>query len=75
MANGFNLETDFSNELPDWLESINNGVDIDKFKTQIRTNARRLLPEAIRNQIPPDEDLYDSPPDRNRRRRPAESRD
>jgi len=57
LANGFNLETDFSNELPDWLEAINNGVDIDKFKTQIRTNARRLLPEAIRNQIAPDEDL------------------
>ena len=57
LANGYNLETDFSNELPDWLEAINNGVDIDKFKTQIRTNARRLLPEAIRSQIAPDEDL------------------
>jgi hypothetical protein len=57
LANGFNLEADFSNELPDWLESISNGEDIGKFKTIIRTNARRLLPEAIRNQIEPDEDL------------------
>ena len=57
LANGFNLQTDFSNELPDWLEAINNGEDINKFKTQIRTSARRLLPEAIRNQIAPDEDL------------------
>lgn len=57
LANGFNLEADFSNELPDWLESISNGESIDKFKTKIRTSARRLLPEAIRNQIEPDEDL------------------
>ena len=30
---------------------------LTSLKTQIRTNARRLLPEAIRNQIAPDEDL------------------
>lgn len=57
LANGFSLEADFYNELPDWLEAISNGESIDKFKTQIRTSARRLLPEAIRNQIDPDEDL------------------
>ncbi len=57
LANGYNLEADFSNELPDWLEAISNGEDINKFKTQIRTSARRLLPEAIRSQIAPDEDL------------------
>jgi len=57
LANGFNLEANFSNELPDWLEAINNGEDINKFKTQIRANARRLLPEAIRSQMAPDEDL------------------
>ncbi len=44
-------------DLPNWLESINNGESIDKFKTKIRTNARRMLPEAVRNQIDPDEDL------------------
>ena len=57
LANGFNLQADFSNELPTWLEAINNGEDINKFKTQIRTSARRLLPEAIRSQMEPDEDL------------------
>ena len=57
LANGYNLETDFANDLPNWLESINNGESIDKFKNIIRINSRRMLPEAIRNQIPPDEDL------------------
>ena len=57
LANGYDLETDFAMDLPNWLESINNGESIDKFKTIIRTNARRMLPEAVRNQIAPDEDL------------------
>ena len=57
LANGYDLETDFAMDLPNWLESINNGESIDKFKTVIRTNARRMLPEAVRNQIAPDEDL------------------
>lgn len=57
LANGYDLETDFAMDLPNWLESINNGESIDKFKTKIRTNARRMLPEAVRNQIDPDEDL------------------
>ena len=57
LANGFNLETDFAMDLPNWLEAINNGESIDKFKAAIRTNARRMLPEAVRNQIAPDEDL------------------
>jgi len=57
LANGYNLETDFANDLPNWLESINNGKSIDDFKNIIRINARRMLPEAVRNQIPPDEDL------------------
>jgi hypothetical protein len=57
LANGYNLETDFANDLPNWLESINNGESIDKFKNIIRINARRMLPEAVRNQIPLDEDL------------------
>jgi len=57
LANGYNLETDFANDLPNWLESINKGESIDKFKNIIRINSRRMLPEAIRNQIPPDEDL------------------
>ena len=57
LANGYDLETDFAMDLPNWLESINNGESIDKFKTKIRTNARRMLPEAVRNQIDEDEDL------------------
>lgn len=57
LANGFNLETDFAMDLPNWLEAVNNGESIDKFKAAIRTNARRMLPEAVRNQIAPDEDL------------------
>ena len=57
LANGYNLETDFAMDLPNWLESISNGESIDKFKAAIRTNARRILPEAVRNQIAPDEDL------------------
>jgi len=57
LANGFNLEQDFAMDLPNWLESINNGEPIDKFKTAIRNAARRILPEAVRSQIAPDEDL------------------
>lgn len=57
LANGFNLDQDFAMDLPNWLEAINNGESIDKFKTAIRKAARRILPEAIRNQIDPDEDL------------------
>ena len=57
LANGYNLETDFANELPGWLESINNGESIDKFKAVIRNAARRILPESVRSQIAPDEDL------------------
>jgi len=57
LANGYNLETDFANDLPNWLNAINNGKSIDEFKNIIRTSARRILPEAVRNQIAPDEDL------------------
>ena len=57
LANGYNLETDFANELPNWLDAMNKGESIDKFKNIIRVNARRMLPEAVRNQIAPDEDL------------------
>ena len=57
IANGYNLETDFANDLPNWLDAINKGESIDKFKNKIRVNARRILPEAVRNQIDPDEDL------------------
>jgi hypothetical protein len=57
LANGYNLETDFANDLPNWLDAMNKGESIDKFKNIIRVNARRMLPEAVRNQIAPDEDL------------------
>jgi hypothetical protein len=57
LANGYNLETDFAMQLPGWLESINSGKSVDDFKNIIRATARRILPEAVRNQIAPDEDL------------------
>jgi len=57
LANGYNLETDFANDLPNWLDAVSKGESIDKFKNIIRVNARRMLPEAVRNQIAPDEDL------------------
>jgi hypothetical protein len=57
LANGYNLDTDFAMQLPGWLDAINNGKSIDDFKNIIRTTARRILPEAVRNQIAPDEDL------------------
>jgi hypothetical protein len=57
LANGYNLETDFAADLPNWLDAINKGKSIDEFKNKIRKAARRILPEAVRNQIDPDEDL------------------
>ena len=57
LANGYNLDKDFATQLPGWLESINNGKSVDEFKNIIRITARRILPEAVRNQIDPDEDL------------------
>jgi hypothetical protein len=57
LANGYNLETDFAADLPNWLDAINKGKSIDEFKNKIRKAARRILPEAIRNQIDEDEDL------------------
>lgn len=57
LANGYNLETDFAGDLPNWLEAVNNGESLDKFKNIIRNNARRALPDAVRSQIAPDEDL------------------
>jgi hypothetical protein len=57
LANGYNLETDFATDLPNWLDAINKGKSIDEFKNKIRKAARRVLPEAVRNQIDEDEDL------------------
>jgi hypothetical protein len=57
LANGFNINSDFSDDLPIWLDAIDKGQKIDKFQQSIRNAARRLLPEGIRNQIDPDEDL------------------
>ena len=57
LANGYNLDTDFATQLPGWLDAINNGKSVDEFKNIIRATARRILPEAVRNQIAPDEDL------------------
>ena len=57
LANGYNLETDFALQLPGWLEAVNSGKSIDEFQNIIRANARRSLPESVRNQIPPTEDL------------------
>jgi hypothetical protein len=57
LANGYDLDRDFGDQLPGWLDAINNGEKISKFQTAIRTAARRSLPEAVRNQIDPSEDL------------------
>jgi len=57
LANGFNLESNFTSELPGWLDAIDKGQKVDKFQQTIRNAARRLLPEGIRNQIDPEEDL------------------
>ncbi|MFN5327544.1 MAG: 30S ribosomal protein S6 [Gemmataceae bacterium] len=67
------------------------GKDLDLVEYVLRYMFLAIEPKLVNNlleigrdpqavalqtvQIPPDEDLYDSPPDRNRRRRPAESRD
>ena len=57
LANGYNLDADFATQLPGWLDAINNGKSVDEFKNIIRATARRILPEAVRTQIAPDEDL------------------
>ena len=53
-ANGLDLGQD---QINSYLTSIRNGKDIDVIKNNIRASARRILPEAVRNQIAPDEDL------------------
>lgn len=53
-ANGLELGQE---QIDFYLTGIRNGKDIDVVKNNIRANARRILPEAIRNQIEPDEDL------------------
>ena len=57
LANGFNIDKDFADDLPVWLDAIDKGQKIDKFQQSIRNAARRLLPEGVRSQIDPDEDL------------------
>ena len=57
LANGYNLESDFANVLPSWLDAINKGESISKFQSTIRKNARNALPEAVKNSIDPNEDL------------------
>jgi hypothetical protein len=57
LANGYNLERDFSSQLPGWLDAINKGESISKFQSTIRNSARLALPEAVRNSIDPTEDL------------------
>ena len=53
-ANGLDLGQD---QINSYLTSIRNGKDIDVIKNNIRASARRMLPEAVRNQLDPDEDL------------------
>jgi hypothetical protein len=57
LANGFTIDNDFADDLPVWLDAIDKGQKVDKFQQSIRNAARRLLPEGIRSQIDPDEDL------------------
>ena len=57
LANGYDLERDFSSQLPSWLDAINKGESISKFQSTIRNSARLALPEAVKNSIDPNEDL------------------
>jgi phage gp16-like protein len=57
LANGYDLERDFSSQLPNWLDAMNKGESISKFQSTIRNSARLALPEAVRNSIDPNEDL------------------
>lgn len=57
LANGYDLERDFSSQLPSWLDAMNKGESISKFQSTIRNSARLALPEAVRNSIDPNEDL------------------
>ena len=57
LANGYDLERDFSSQLPSWLDAINKGESISKFQSTIRNSARLALPEAVRSSIDPNEDL------------------
>lgn len=57
LANGYDLERDFSSQLPGWLDAMNKGESISKFQSSIRNSARLALPEAVRNSIDPNEDL------------------
>jgi hypothetical protein len=60
LANGYDLERDFSSQLPSWLDAINKGESISKFQSTIRNSARLALPESVRNSIDPNEDLTTS---------------
>jgi hypothetical protein len=57
LANGYDLERDFGDRLPNWLDAINKGESISKFQSTIRNSARNALPEAVKNSIDPNEDL------------------
>lgn len=57
-ANGLNLDSNFDKATIDsWIKRVQNGEDIDIFKTKIRQQAFRSLPESVRNALDPELDL------------------
>ena len=47
MANGLDLNKTFGNQLPAWLQAINNGESVDNFKKLIRDTAKIGMPEKV----------------------------
>lgn len=56
-ANGLNLDTNFGNQVNDFLDRIKNGEDIKNIQNLIRQQGRIFLPENIKNSIDPSIDL------------------
>ncbi len=56
-ANGLNLDANFGNQVPDFLDRIKNGEDIKSIQNLIRQQGRLFLPESVRSAIDPSVDL------------------
>ena len=46
-ANGFNLDTDFGNQVDGWLQRISRGESVEDFNRLIRKQAKLGLPEKV----------------------------
>lgn len=56
-ANGLNLDTNFGNQVNDFLDRIKNGEDIKNIQNLIRQQGRIFLPESVKNAVDPNLDL------------------